>query len=129
VLSAAVAVALLAACSHPTPVVEQLPRPSSGLPSIVPGQELLVWVSGQSVAVSPSRITIVESGGSKAVVHRLAEGTTKFFVLHQGRFESMQESDARHVRQGTPICVESLLDVRRLVALRVFFGAACGPRT
>jgi hypothetical protein len=121
--------ALLAACSHPTPVVEQLPRPTAGLPSIVPSQEPLVWVSGQSVAVSPSRITMVETGGSKAVVHRLAEGTTKFFVLHEGRFESMAESDARHVRPGTPLCVESLLDVRRLVALKVFFGAACGPRT
>ncbi|HEY7282094.1 MAG TPA: hypothetical protein VID47_10915 [Actinomycetota bacterium] len=121
---------ILAGCSHPTtPAVEQLPRPSTGFPSIVPGQEPLVWVSGQSVAVSPSRITIVENGGSKAVVHRLAEGTTRFFVLHGGRFESMPEADARHARPGTPICVESLLDGRRLVALKVFFGAACGPRT
>jgi hypothetical protein len=62
------------------------------------------------------------------VAHRLAEGTTKFFVLHQGKFESMPESDAELVRKGTPLCVESLLDGRRLVALRVFFGAACGPR-
>ncbi len=124
-----VAVTTMAGCSHPTPVVQQLPRPSSGVPSIVPSQGALVWVSGQAVAVSPSRITIVEGSGSKAVVHRLAEGTTKFFVLHEGRFESMAESDARLVRPGTPVCVESLLDVRRLIALRVFVGAACGPRT
>jgi hypothetical protein len=126
VLSAVV----LAGCSQPAPPpVEQLPRPSAGVPSVVPSQEPLVWVSGQSVKVSPSRLAIVENGGSKAIVYRLAAGTTKFFVLHQGRFESMPDAEALLVRTGTPICVESLLDGRRLLALRVFVGAACGPRT
>jgi hypothetical protein len=117
-----------AACSHPTPVVETLPRPSTGIPSLVPSQEPLVWVSGQTAAVSRWRVTVVEDGGSKAVVHRLAEGATKFFALHGGRFESMPETQALDVPQGTPVCAESLLDGRRLVGLRVFFGAACGPR-
>jgi hypothetical protein len=88
-----------------------------------------VWVSGQSSAVSDSRLTVVEPGGSKAIVHRLSEGATRFFVLNGGRFERMSEADALLVEVGTPMCVESLLDQRRLVALRVFVGAACGPRT
>ena len=120
----------LAACSHPAkPVVEQLPVPSSGVPSIVPGQEPLVWVSGQSDSVSPAHVIVVEDGGSRAIVHRLAEGTTKFFVMHEGKFESMPDADALSVRKGTPVCAETLLDGRRLVGLRVFFGAACGPRS
>jgi hypothetical protein len=88
-----------------------------------------VWVSGQSAAVSLSRLTIVEGGGSKAIVHRLSEGATKFFVLHEGAFEAMPETDALLVEVGTPMCVESLLDGKRLVALQVYVGAACGPRT
>ena len=119
----------LAACSDPEPAVARLPHPSIGAASIVPGQPPVVWVSGQSAAVSPSRLTIVEQDGSKAIVHRLSEGATKFFVLADGRFEQMPETDALLVEVGTPMCVESLLDERRLVALKVFVGAACGPRT
>ena len=43
--------------------------------------------------------------------------------------EAMPEADALLVKEGTAICVESLLDGRRLLALRVFVGAACGPRS
>lgn len=88
-----------------------------------------MWVSGQSASVSPARVIVVEDGGSRTIVHRLAEGTTKFFVLHEGKFEAMPDSDALLVHKGTPVCAETLLDGRRLVGLRVFFGAACGPRS
>jgi hypothetical protein len=99
------------------------------MPSVVPSQEPLVWVSGQTASVSPARVIVVEDGGSRAIVHRLAEGTTKFFSLHEGKFESIPEDDALLVHRGTAVCAETLLDGRRLVGLRVFFGAACGPRS
>jgi len=120
-----------AACSDPEPVIARLPHPSIGAATVVPGQAPIVWVSGQSAAVSMTRLTIVESAGSKAVVHRLAEGATKFFVrdADTDRFVSMPEADALLVEVGTPMCVESLLDERRMLALRVFVGAACGPRS
>jgi hypothetical protein len=123
--------AALSACSDDPkpPPVEQLPHPSTGAPTVVPGQAPVVWVSGQSATVSTAKLTVVETGGSRAVVHRLSEGATRFFVLHTGRFEAMPEADALLVRQGTPMCVESLLDGKRLLALRVFVGAACGPRS
>jgi hypothetical protein len=127
-LSAVVTASAMAACSDPEPLVARLPRPSTGTEAVVPGQAPVVWVSGQSAAVSTSRLTIVEHAGSKVIVHRLAEGATKFFVLSEGKFVSMPETDALLVEVGTPMCVESLLDERRLVALRVFVGGACGPR-
>jgi hypothetical protein len=111
------------------PAVELLPKPSTGAPSVVPGQAPVVWVSGQAVTVSISKLTVIEGGGSKAIIHRLSEGATRFFVLHSGKFEAMPEAEALLVRAGTPMCVESLLDGRRLLALRVFVGAACGPRS
>ena len=88
----------------------------------------MVWISGQSANVSGSRLTVIGRGGARAVIHRLAGGATKFFVLHEGRFERMSEDDALLIEVGTPMCVESLLDGRSLLALRVFVGAACGPR-
>jgi hypothetical protein len=116
------------ACHGSTPVVETLPRPSVGPASVVPGQPPVVWISGQSVDVTGSRLTVVGRGGSKVVIRRLSRGATKFFVLHAAKFERMAEDDALLIEVGTPICVESLLDGRSLLALRVFVGAACGPR-
>jgi hypothetical protein len=127
-LALAVALTVLAACGGSTPVVETLPRPSSGPASVVPGQPPVVWISGQSADVSGSRLTVVGWGGARTVVRRLSRGATKFFVLHEGRFERMVEDDALLIEVGTPMCVESLLDGRSLIALRVFVGAACGPR-
>jgi hypothetical protein len=120
---------VMGACSGSTPAVAVLPRPSAVPASVVPGQPPVVWVSGQSSVVTTSRLTVVEPGGSRAIVRRLSRGATKFFVLHEGRFEHMAEDDALLIEVGTPMCVESLLDGRRLLALRVFVGAACGPRT
>jgi hypothetical protein len=99
------------------------------MPSVVPSQAPVVWISGQSEDVGLAKLTVVEAGGSRAIVHRLSEGATRFFVLHEGDFEAMPEADALLVQRGTAICVESLLDGRRLLALRVFVGAACGPRS
>jgi hypothetical protein len=127
-MAASVSLTLLAGCSNSTPVVETRPRPSTGVASIVPGQPPVVWVSGQSADVSGSRLTVIARGGSKTLVRRLARGATRFFVLHHGRFERMPEDDALLIEAGTPMCVESLLDGRSLLALRVFVGAACGPR-
>jgi len=71
---------------------------------------------------------MVEDGGSRVLIRRLAEGATRFFVMKDGRFERLDEVDAQLIEVGTPLCVESLLDGRELLALRVFIGAACGPR-
>jgi hypothetical protein len=87
----------------------------------------VVWVSGQSDHVSGSRLTVVTGGGALTVIHRLAEGATRFFVWKDGLYERLDEADAGLIEVGTPLCVESLLDGRTLLALRVFLGAACGP--
>jgi len=94
----------------------------------VPGQAPVVWVSGQSERVTGSRLSIVEDGGSPVAIRRLSEGATRFFVMKDGRYERLDETDALLIEVGTPLCVESLLDGRDLLALRVFIGAACGPR-
>ena len=122
------AAASLAACSSQVPTAADLPHASKGPAKVVPGQAPVVWVSGQSDRVSGSRLTVVTGGGALTVIHRLAEGATRFFVWKDGRYERLDEADAGLIEVGTPLCVESLLDGRTLLALRVFLGAACGPR-
>jgi hypothetical protein len=40
----------------------------------------------------------------------------------------MTPDDIQLIDVGTPVCVESLLDRNHYLAIRVFVGAACGPR-
>ena len=119
---------LLASCASAAPQAADLPHASRGPGKVVPGQAPVVWVSGQSEHVSGSRLTVVGKGGALVVIHRLAEGATKFFVRKDARYERLDEADAALIEVGTPLCVESLLDGRNLLALRIFVGAACGPR-
>jgi hypothetical protein len=124
----AVLAVTLPACHHASLRLAHLPEPSAGAATTVPGQPPVVWVSGQTAVVTSNRVNVVEGPGSRLSIRRLAEGATKFFRQDSDRWVLMSPDDIQLIDVGTPVCVESLLDRSHYLALRVFVGAACGPR-
>jgi hypothetical protein len=118
----------LPSCSGTHLRLAHLPTPSIGPATTVPDQPPVVWVSGQTATVTPHRINLVEQPGSRLSIRRLAEGATKFFRQDSDRWVLMAPDDVELIDVGTPVCVESLLDRNHYLAIRVFVGAACGPR-
>ncbi len=88
----------------------------------------MVWVSGQTASITSHRVNVTEQPGSRLSIRRLAAGATKFFRQDAERWVRMTPDDVQLVDLGTPVCVESLLDHGQYLAIRVFVGAACGPR-
>ncbi len=118
----------LPACSGTHLRLAHLPTPSTGPASTVPGQPPVVWVSGQTATVTSHRVNVVEQPGTRLSIRRLAEGATKFFRQDSGQWVLMSADDVQLIDVGSPVCVESLLDRNHYLAIRVFVGAACGPR-
>jgi hypothetical protein len=116
------------ACAGTHLRLAHLPTPTTGPATTVPGQPPVVWVSGQTATVTPHRVNVIEEPGSRLSIRRLAEGATKFFRQDSDRWVLMTSDDIQLVDVGTPVCVESLLDRNHYLAIRVFVGAACGPR-
>jgi hypothetical protein len=108
---------------------EELPRPSIGPATPVAGQPPVIWVAGQVEEVSGDRVVVVEPEGPRVRLQRLAGGATRFFGLRDGAWRRLQRTDIELIEVGTPMCVEVFLDDPAYLALRVFVGAACGPRT
>ena len=108
---------------------EELPRPSVGPARPVAGQPPVVWVAGQVEEVSGARVVLVEPDGPRVRLQRLAGGATRFFGFRDGAWQPLEHADIELIEVGTPMCVEVFLDDRAYLALRVFVGAACGPRS
>jgi hypothetical protein len=118
-----------AACGgDPEIRAEELAGPSVGPATPVAGQPPVVWVAGQMEEVSGARVVLVEPDGPRVRLQRLAGGATRFFGLQDGGWRRMEHADIELIEAGTPLCVEVFLDDRAYLALRVFVGAACGPR-
>src|SRR5436190_13548391 len=83
------------ACSGAQLQLATLPTPSTGPATTVPGQPPVVWVSGQAATVTPHRVNVVEEGGSRLSIRRLAEGATKFFDQDSGRWVLMSPDDVQ----------------------------------
>lgn len=130
----------LAACSSPpspqsTPPVSGLggspstttapPLPGPSGQTVDPGQPPLIWVGGTLVDVSANRLKVREALGSELVLRRLAGDATGFFrVAGDGWMRLAPEAQ---VLAGERACVETLMDGKNLLALRVFLGSDCGP--
>jgi hypothetical protein len=120
---------LLAGCTDPgRPSTAALPGPTSGIPATVPGEPPVVWVSGQLSGVTSRAVSIVEAAGTPVRLHRLARGATRFYSQTAGAWTLLESADVSLIEAGTAACIESLLDRGDYLALRVFVGAACGPR-
>ncbi|TMK84659.1 MAG: hypothetical protein E6G44_09585 [Actinobacteria bacterium] len=107
------------------------PSQRTGLPPIPqasggggPNQPPLVWIGGILTKVSSDRLVLKESVGSVVTLHRLGGGATTFFRAVAGAWARQAKPSPR---AGDPACVETLLDGKTLLALRVFLGAGCGP--
>ena len=90
-----------------------------------PGQPPIVWVGGTLAEVTEIRIVVQEALGASVTLKRLGKSATAFYranLVGWGRLPA----DAR-IGTGEEACVETALDGRNLLALRVFLGAACGP--
>jgi hypothetical protein len=114
--------------AQPPPAAADLPVPGSGLPTPVPGQPPVVWLSARLSSVSAARVAVVEPEGARVVLRRLGPEATRFYLRDGRRWVEASPDDAEAARAGTPVCAEALLDGGHYVALRLFLGSACGPR-
>ena len=56
---------------------------------------------------------------------QLVEGATPFYRSSGNEWRRLASGAA--LTTGGPACVETLMDGRNLLALRVFLGTGCGP--
>jgi hypothetical protein len=132
VSAVACAVLLLTGCTDAAPkrhTGAPLPGPSTGTPRVVHGRAAVVWISGQLEAVGPRTVILVEPAGARVALRRLAEGATRFFRRSEGSWASLGADAVSGIGAGTPVCTEALRDRGIFLAIRVFVGAVCGPRT
>ena len=92
------------------------------------GQPPVVWISGQVAGVQRSRVTLVERTGAKVVIRRLAEDATRFYAPGKGKWIAVASEDVQLIDIGTAACAEAFFDRGVYLGIRVFVGAACGPR-
>ena len=145
VVSVAAALALgaaLATCSRRAEErTEPVPSPSpaatgvesagelAGVPlprvrTVPPDSPPLIWVGGRLAGVAPERLEVLEASGPTIVLQRLGAGATAFFRAEDGAWRRADPPEA----PGEQACIETLMDGRTLLAIRVFLGADCGPR-
>ena len=126
-----VAVAL-AACTGPAPRDHggsPGARPSSEAPRVVPGRAPVVWITGRLRAIGQETVTVVEAAGARVVMRRLAEGATRFLGRSGSSWAPLGQDSVSALPGGTPVCAQTLRDRGIYLAIRVFVGAECGPRT
>lgn len=92
-----------------------------------PGDPPVVWVDGTLDEISESQILVREGEGPQVEVERLGQGATSFLALDGSEWVELTDEQVAEVDTGGPACVETLLDGRTFLALRVFLGVGCGP--
>src|ERR687891_2597008 len=92
-----------------------------------PGDPPVVWLDGSLEEVSESQLVIREGQGPRIQVERLAAGATSFLRQEGGEWLALEDLEIEAIRTGQPACLETLLDGRTFLALRVFVGVHCGP--
>jgi hypothetical protein len=104
---------------------ESPPAVTANVPG--PGDPPVVWLDGSLEEVSESQLVIREGQGPTIEVERFAAGATSFLRQDQDRWVVLDDQEIQAIRAGQPACVETLLDGRTFLALRVFLGVDCGP--
>ena len=84
-----------------------------------------MWVGGELTGLKPGRLQLRELFGSVVTLRRLGGDATSFFLVSEGIWQ--RADPGTEAKVGTKVCVETLLDGKTLLALRVFLGADCGP--
>ncbi|MGH2723861.1 MAG: hypothetical protein ACRDI0_06280 [Actinomycetota bacterium] len=92
-----------------------------------PDDPPVVWLDGDLREVSTDRVTIRKGRGPQIRLQRLSEGATSFLRHTGGEWRSLTGDEIAALGAGERACVETLLDGRVFLALRVFIGVDCGP--
>jgi hypothetical protein len=100
------------------------PPPATPRQDLGPSEPPVIWIAGTLTRLAPDRLEVREPAGSVVSLRRLAASATRFFRVDGDRWRTVAASE---VRTGDDLCVETLMDGPRLLALRVFLGAGCGP--
>jgi hypothetical protein len=108
-----------------TPAEESVPAVTGNEPG--PGDPPVVWLDGSLEEVSESQIVIREGQGPRLEVERFAAGATSFLRQDGEQWVVLGDQEVQAIRTGQPACLETLLDGRTFLALRVFLGVDCGP--
>lgn len=124
-LGAAAAVSVERFVLSPTSMVETPPPVTGNEPG--PGDPPVVWLDGSLEEVSESKLVLREGQGPRLEVERFAAGATSFLRQDSGRWVVLGDEEIRAIPTGQPACLETLLDGRTFLALRVFLGVDCGP--
>lgn len=101
------------------------PPPPTPTQRLGPNQPPVIWLGGTLTEVTPDHLEVLEGAGSVIRLRRLAGTATSFFRV-SGRSWRRLAPQAQ-VPAGQEACVETLMDGRTFLALRVFLGAGCGP--
>jgi len=111
--------------SSPVPASAPVPPVPAEGANLGPGQPPIIWVGGTLEDVAENQIVVQEEPGAVVTLKRLAKGATAFYTASRTRWERLP--DGSRFGSGGQVCVETALDGRNLLALRVFLGVACGP--
>jgi hypothetical protein len=125
-LGAAAAVAVDRLVLQETTATGGGPPPVSGSEP-GPGDPPVVWVDGTLERITGSELVVRVGRGPRLEVERFAAGATRFLRLTDGEWSELAAEEVEAVRPGGRACVETLLDGRTFLAIRVFLSAGCGP--
>jgi hypothetical protein len=92
-----------------------------------PGDPPVVWLDGTLERISDSELVVRLGRGPRIEVERFAAGATRFLRLEDAGWEELPDEEVAAVRPGGRACLETLLDGRTFLAIRVFLSAGCGP--
>lgn len=83
-----------------------------------------MWIGGKVTGLKVDRLELKEAFGSVVTLRLLGGNASAFFRVSGGAWLRAPRTEAT---AGTKACVETLMNGRTLLALRVFLGADCGP--
>lgn len=92
-----------------------------------PGDPPVVWVDGSLERIGESDLLVQVGTGPRIGVERFAAGATRFLRLDEEGWVELTAEEIAALRPGGRACLETLLDGRTFLAIRVFLSAGCGP--
>lgn len=92
-----------------------------------PGDPPVVWLDGNLERIDESELLVRVGQGPQITVERFAAGATRFMRLEGGEWVELTSEEIETIEPGAGACVETLLDGRTFLAIRVFLSAGCGP--
>lgn len=92
-----------------------------------PGDPPVVWLEGDLDRIGESELLVRVGQDRRIRVERFAAGATRFLRLDDEGWVELSAREIDALRPGGRACLETLLDGRTFLAVRVFLSAGCGP--